>query len=139
MKKNVGCLISVFTIFILSCFSFKNPNDCSKIKTGRFYYYRKALLRSKVNIERTDTTQIETNPISGLVLRSRIAWKSSCSYDMFVNSLSQTRLNASDSLLSVTPVTIDIVYLSDDFYIYNAKMIISNKLYELKDTIFIVH
>ena len=128
MKINIYCLISVFTILILSGFSFKNSTDCSKIKTGRFYYYNKALSGSKVNIERFDTAQIETNSISGSVLRSRIVWKSSCSYDLFVNSLSQTKLNPNDSLLSITPVTIDITYVSDDFYIYNDKMIISSKL-----------
>ena len=137
MKIYDSWLISGLTFLTLIInVSFNVPPDCSKLKNGKFFYYLKPT-NSKIYVERIDSLQIETNSIHKVLSRSKIVWKKSCSYIMYVNALSKTKLNASDSLLSTMPVTVDIIDVNREFYIFSGKITISKKPYEFRDTIYI--
>lgn len=139
MKTKKYWLVLPAAFLILLNISFKDTPDCTKLKNGKFYYYNKlSKLKPKVIIERFDSLQIETNTENGRVLRNKIVWRNSCSFDMYINSLSKTKLNTSDSLFSTVPATVNIIYVTNDFYIYSAKMNILNKTIELSDTIYIM-
>ena len=136
MKRNKPYLIiSIFPLvfMLLVC---KNPTDCEKIKNGKFYYYAKKT-GEKINIERFDSVQLETEArTGGSPLKSKIAWKGDCKYDMFVNSLSETKLAGFDSIVALTPSHVEVIYIGNTFYVCIAKMEIFNKSMEFRDTVF---
>lgn len=69
--------------YLLIIFVFWNckaqENDCSKVRTGKFEY---VLENRPELITRTDSTQIEINPITKVEVYSSIEWKSKCEYVM---------------------------------------------------------
>lgn len=54
-----------------------SQNECSKFKTGEFIYVLKD--RPEI-IKRTDSYQIEVNPINDTEIHSSIQWISDCEY-----------------------------------------------------------
>jgi len=121
-------------MFFLS-FTYKRLSDCSKIKNGKFYYYSKKS-RDKVDIERFDSLQLETNIKTGLILKSKIFWKNDCRYDMYINALSNAKLDKLDSLIASIPASVEIINVQDSFYVCKTKMKIINKDIESTDTIY---
>jgi|GEM_PF-2128807 len=111
--------------------------DCSKVKTGSFFYYSKAT-GSKVLIERRDSIQIETNVNLNKVLRSKVVWKDNCSFDLFVNSLSEAKLDSLDSILAKNPARVQILSIEQKFYVSKSKIDIDayNFHLEVTDTMY---
>ena len=105
-------------LLVLSC---NSMDDCSKVRNGSFYYYSKAN-DAKVFIERRDTIQIETNSKLDKVLKSKIVWKDNCSFDLFVNSLCETKLETLDSILAVNPARVEILSITANYYICKSKI-----------------
>ena len=135
MKKyNFYFTIIVLSFFITS-FSSTKSNDCAEIKNGKFYYYSK-ISRDKVDVERFDSMQLETNTKNGHVLRSKIIWINECNYDMYINALSNSKLEKMDSLISVTPTSVEIISVNSTWYICHWKMKILSKEIEGSDTIY---
>lgn len=70
----------IYLILIISCFNCKGQEKkCSAFKTGKFKY----VLKNRPElIIRTDSTQVEINPITKVEAHSSIEWKSECEYVM---------------------------------------------------------
>jgi hypothetical protein len=119
-------------LFSINC---KQINDCSKAKNGKFFYYSK-FDRHKVFIERKDSLQTETDAQNNRVLKSKVIWEGDCKFLMFVNAFSETKLTQSDSLLSIKAIPIEIIKVTNDYYICTVKFSTAKKSYELTDTMY---
>ena len=135
MKKYNSYLLIAFFLFFITSFSLKNTNECDKVKNGKFYYYSK-ISRDKVDIERFDSIQLETNTNNGHLLRNKIIWKGDCKYDMFINALSNSKLKTTDSLIASTPATVEIKKIGTTYYICEWEMKILTKELVGTDTIY---
>lgn len=132
---NQGLLI-VTIIPILFLFYITDSPNCQKIRNGKFYYYTKKS-REKINIDRYDSLQLETNAETGRdSIKSKIIWIGSCKYEMFINALSDNTLSEVDSLIAATPSYGEIIFIGHRFYICFVKMDIFDKHLEFRDTIF---
>ncbi|KPM30799.1 Hypothetical protein I595_3296 [Croceitalea dokdonensis DOKDO 023] len=70
----------IYLILIITCFNCKaQEKKCLDYKTGNFNY---VLENRPELIIRTDSTQIEINPITKVEAYSSIEWKSDCEYVM---------------------------------------------------------
>jgi hypothetical protein len=112
-----------------------SPDKCSSVRVGKFYYISK-LLGQRIMIDRTDSTQIETTP-DGAMVKSKIIWTSNCSYDMYVNSLSENK-TFDDSVMSSIPLNVKIASIKKDYYVYKATMKRTGMSLELSDTVYYV-
>jgi hypothetical protein len=137
MIKKSKIIFGILLGISLITFSFtiKKNLDCSRVKEGSFYYYSK-LSRDKVDIERFQNLQLETNTKTGHVLKSKIVWKTDCSYSMYINALSGSKLSKIDSLISTIPASVDIIELVNKHYIAKTKLTIMSKVIESTDTIY---
>ncbi len=95
--------------------------------------------RERVNIERFDSLQLETDFKGGSPLRSKIVWTSDCKYDMYINAYSETRLPGDDLIFAVTPSKVEIVFINEAFYICDVKMEVFNEKFAMRDTIYFGH
>ena len=67
----------VFVFILLNCKA--QEKKCTDYRTGKFNY----ILKNRPElITRTDSTQIEINPITKVEVYSSIEWKSDCEYVM---------------------------------------------------------
>ena len=104
MGKYISNIVIIAFLFPILSFNLTTPPECTKVKNGTFYYYSK-ISRDKVDIERFDSIQLETNTKNGQVLKNKIIWKRDCNYDMYINALSNSKLEKTDSLIATTPVS----------------------------------
>jgi len=135
MKINKGHLIIAIFAFLLLSFTYDEKPNCAKLKNGKYYYYTKKT-REKTLVERTDSLQIETNEFGKDVMKNKIVWKGNCKYDMYLNALSDSTLDETDSIIAATPSHVEIIYIGETFYICTAKMNIFNKNLNFTDTIY---
>ncbi len=135
MGKYISNIVIIAFLFPILSFNLTTPPECTKVKNGTFYYYSK-ISRDKVDIERFDSIQLETNTKNGQVLKNKIIWKRDCNYDMYINALSNSKLEKTDSLIATTPAFVEIVYVGSAYYICQWKMKILTKEIEGKDTIY---
>lgn len=117
-------------------FNTRNVKDCAKIKNGKFYYYSKTS-RDKVNIERQGNVQLEEDTKTGQVLKNKLTWTGDCSYELYINALSEDKLNKIDSLISITPTLVEITDVNSDYYVCMWKLTVLNKDFQGIDTIYI--
>jgi len=73
--KTIFFLLTTFLFLSVSA----QEKNCLDYKTGEFVYAAK---NQPEKIVRTDSLQIETNPIDGIVIYSSIKWTSDCKYIM---------------------------------------------------------
>jgi hypothetical protein len=59
-------------IIVFTGFSKTSEQNCEMYKTGKFYIYNKTS-RQRINIERRDSLQIETNELTGDIIVSKLA------------------------------------------------------------------
>ena len=71
-KKLISILVLLITFS--NCIEKKS---CTDFKTGNFIYVSK---NQPEKITRTDSMQIETNPETGVIIKSLIEWTSECNY-----------------------------------------------------------
>lgn len=135
MGKYISNIAIIVFLFPILSFNLTTPLECSKVKNGTFYYYSK-ISRDKVEIERFDSVQLETNTKNGHVLKNKIIWKGDCNYDMYINALSNSKLEQMDSLIATTPASVEIVSVGSAYYVCQWKIKISTKEIEGTDTIY---
>ena len=136
-------LIKSFILFgiviVFSCFGKIAKQDCEMYKIGKFYIYNK-INKQKVNIERRDSLQIETNA-TGDITVLKVKWTSDCQYELLFNymtpkevskSVDKQRIFESDGQV---PLRIKILSGTDDYYIYEAT---KEGFRNLKDTVWLV-
>jgi hypothetical protein len=80
----IVCILSISTFY---CYG--QDKKCSDFKTGKFVYTKPEYKRYKMI--RTETTQIETDSITGLVLEGAINWKSECVYELTYTKISDKK------------------------------------------------
>lgn len=71
-------------------FNFGQDKTCQDFKIGNFEFANP--LYSDWKITRTDSTQIETNSKTGLVIQSDIKWSSACKYVLICKTISNPKL-----------------------------------------------
>ncbi len=142
MKQDKNQMSTSTRILFLPLFSIllmfscgQSEQNCLIVKTGRFFYYSK-MLNDKILVERNDSTQIEFRN-NKIVSKSRISWKSSCSYDMFVNSLNNN-LSEQDSIIASIPLHVEIIASTKDYYVCKSSMTRPDMKLEMKDTLYLL-
>jgi hypothetical protein len=118
-------------LILLCC---RNPSDCSSFKIGKFFTFS-PVTKNKIIIERNDTLQVETDSQTGVIIRSKIFWKTPCEYQITAISNNKTLQDGVDSFFSITPITVTIIDQGKDFYVFNAKVDTINKHVEYSDTV----
>jgi len=71
---------AICILIIQSACSPTSKNDCKKFHKGSFFSHYG--LGQYTIIERDDSTQIETNKITGGVMRAKIKWTNDCEYQL---------------------------------------------------------
>ena len=113
--------------------------DCEKYRTGKFYFYNKAN-RQKINIERKDSLQIETNE-SGDITVLKINWTGPCQYELLFNYMTPKDVSKSKDVQRVfdsngdSPFQIRILGGTESYYVYEASR---KGLKNLLDTVWLV-
>lgn len=108
--------------------------DCSELKNGHFHYFMK-LTKERVEIERRDSLQISIRA-DGQELRSKILWNDDCSYYVFMNAFSTTKLSFQDSIISTLPIKFKINAIEKDYYICTGTIESPGMQMEIRDTIY---
>jgi hypothetical protein len=134
--------ISLFGTVSIAVFLFDKPSmpECDKYRMGKFYIYNKQS-KQKVNIERRDSLQIETNA-NGDITVLKVRWMSDCQYELLFNymtpkevSKTAARQQIFEAEGAVIPLHIKILSGTDDYYVFEAT---KEGFRNLRDTVWIV-
>jgi len=123
------------TYFSVSLTACKDYSDCTKIRSGKFYYTTK-LKRNKVEVSRSDSVQIETDLVTGLVLRSKIHWENNCQYSLRIKILKEINPDSQNQKYIEVPITIKILTIEKEFYTSKAQSVVGDKKFEIIDTFY---
>lgn len=121
--KKIFFPIGLFLI-ILS-FHNKNEMDCDKYKFGKYYIYNK-LNGQKINIERRDSLQIETNSETGDITVLKVSWTNECEYELLFNYMTPKDVSKSKNVQRIietssnVPLRIKILSGNNSFYVFEA-------------------
>ena len=134
------CFLQGTIFVIIGVLVFDRPSqDCDKYKTGKFYIYNKTN-GQKINIERKDSLQIETNE-SGDITVLKVNWTGPCQYELLFNYMTPKEVSKSKDVQRVfdangdSPFQIKIIEGTDSYYVYEAAR---NGLKNLRDTVWLV-
>ncbi|HEY6506186.1 MAG TPA: hypothetical protein VIZ28_19555 [Chitinophagaceae bacterium] len=116
----------IFTLFVISCGTKKEPADCSRFKKGRF------LLKDKVNrinyiVDRDDSVQVELNENTDTIVVMGIKWVSECEYEL--RHRYRARYSANNMLsepiitdnIDTLPLQVKITGSGKNYYVFDAK------------------
>ena len=132
----------VFSILV-ALYGFNNTTiqDCGIYKIGKFYIYNK-INKQRINIERRDSLQIETNEVTGDITVLKVNWTSACEYDLFFNYMTPkevSKANAKQGIFeaegAVIPLRIKILSGTNDYYVFEAN---KHGFKNLRDTVWLV-
>jgi len=139
MRQEIfGSLSLLF--FVGLSFVGKPMNECNQYKFGKFYIYNK-VNKERVNIERKDSFQVETNAATGDVTIMKVYWKNDCEYELVFNYMTPKEISKAKRPIPVVeasadiPLRIKILSGTDDYYIYEAK---KQGFKPLRDTVWLV-
>ena len=137
-KRSFYVLTFCMTQIVL--FGLNEPQTCEKYRVGKFYIYNKSN-RQRINIERKDSLQIETNERTGNITILKLNWLSSCEYELYFNYATPKEVAKEEikpkivESLGVTPLTIKILSGTDDYYVFEAR---KEGFMNLRDTVWLV-
>ena len=112
---------------------------CEKYKTGKFYFYNKAN-KQRINIERKDSLQIETNE-SGDITVLKVNWTGACEYELFFNYVTPKEISKKADVQKIVesmgnkPLQIKILSGTDNYYLFEARQ---EGFMSLRDTVWLV-
>jgi hypothetical protein len=112
-------------IVIFSCFGKRVGSTCDAYRTGKFYIYNKTN-KQKINIERRDSLQIETNETTDDITVMKVKWTGSCEYELLFNYMTPKEVSKDKSVQRIfdvnrdTPLQIKILSGTDSYYIFEA-------------------
>ena len=112
---------------------------CEKYKTGKFYIYNKAN-KQRINIERKDSLQIETNE-SGDITVLKVNWVGACEYELFFNYMTPKEISKKADVQKIVesmgnkPLQIKILSGTDNYYLFEARQ---DGFMNLRDTVWLV-
>jgi len=127
-------------IIVFSGFSKTAEQNCEIYKTGKFYIYNKQN-KQKVNIERRDSLQIETNEQTGDITVLKVNWTSACEYDLFFNYMTPKEVSKRVDMqkivesMGTSPLQIKILSGTDSYYVFEAS---KQGFQGMRDTVWLV-
>ena len=127
-------------IIAFSAFNMISDQSCELYRTGKFYVYNKQS-KQKVEIERRDSLQIETNA-NGDITVLKVNWTSDCQYELLFNYMTPKEVSKTASKQrifeaegAVIPLRIKILSGTDDYYVFEAS---KDGFKNLTDTVWLV-
>lgn len=133
-------LLLFCTVATVSSFtSLTEVQSCDKYKTGKFYIYNKAN-KQRINIERRDSLQIETNE-NGDITVLKVKWTSACDYELLFNYMTPKEVSKDKNVQRIfdtnsdTPLQIKIIGGTDNYYFFEAR---KQGFQNLRDTVWLV-
>ena len=114
--------------------------DCGMYKLGKFYIYNK-ISRQRIDIERKDSLQIETNAETGDITVLKVTWTSGCEYELLFNYMTPkdvSKAKKSQTIVETSaniPLRIKILSGNDNYYVFEAN---KQGFKSLRDTIWLV-
>jgi len=127
-------------IVVFSCFSKSVGPNCDAYRTGKFYVYNKTN-KQKINIERRDSLQIETNETTDDITVMKVKWTGSCEYELLFNYMTPKEVSKDKSVQRIFDVNGDIPLKiknlsgTDSYYIFEA---VKKGFKNLRDTVWLV-
>ena len=124
---------------VLSFASITEVQTCDKYKTGKFYIYNKAN-KQRINIERRDSLQIETNE-NGDITVLKVKWTSACDYELLFNYMTPKEVSKDKNVQRIfdsnadIPLQIKILGGTDNYYFFEAR---KQGFQDLRDTVWLV-
>lgn len=133
--------ISLFGTATVALLLFDKPlmQDCDKYRVGRFYIYNKQN-KQRINIERRDSLQIETNE-NGDITVLKVKWTSACDYELLFNYMTPKEVSKDKNVQRIfdsngdMPLHIKILGGTDSYYVFEASR---KGLKNLRDTVWLV-
>jgi len=132
---SVGIVAIVFTSFSKTV-----KQNCDIYKTGKFYIYNKTN-KQRINIERRDSLQVETNELTGDITVSKVNWTGPCDYELFFNYMTPKEVSKDKNVQRIfdangdLPLQIKILSGTDSYYVFEAG---KRGLKNLRDTVWLV-
>ena len=130
--------IGIVVIAVTSFCKTAEPS-CEVYRTGKFYIYNK-VNRQRINIERRDSLQIETNE-NGDITVLKVNWIGPCEYRLFFNYMTPKDISKSKNVQRVIetsvdiPLQIKILFGTDNYYVFEAS---KQGFQNLRDTVWLV-
>ena len=133
----------LFSVIIIEFTSFNKTAEksCDAYRTGKFYVYNKTN-KQKINIERRDSLQIETNETNGDITVMKVKWTGSCEYELLFNYMTPKEVSKDKSVQRIfdvngdIPLQIKILSGTDRYYIFEAG---KKGFKNLRDTVWLVN
>jgi hypothetical protein len=139
MQLSQSLLLFGTIIIVVSGFSKTAHQNCDRYKIGKFYIYNKAN-KQRINIERRDSLQIETNE-NGDITILKVNWTGPCQYELFFNYMTPKEVSKDTTVQRIfdingdTPFQIKILSGTDSYYIFEAS---KKGLKNLRDTVWLL-
>ena len=124
---------------VLSFTKITEVQTCDKYKTGKFYIFNKGN-KQRINIERRDSLQIETNE-DGDITVLKVKWTSACDYELLFNYMTPKEVSIDKNVQRIfdsngdVPLRIKILGGTDSYYVFEAG---KQGLKNLRDTVWLV-
>jgi len=126
-------------IVVFSCFGKRAEPNCDMYRTGKFYIFNK-VNKQRINIERRDSLQIETNE-NGDITVLKVKWTSACDYELLFNYITPKEVSKDKNVQRIfdanvdVPLQIKILGGTDSYYVFEAGR---KGLKNLRDTVWLV-
>ena len=140
MLLSKSLLLFSTIIIVFSGFSKLAKQNCDRYRTGNFYIYNR-FNKQKINIERKDSLQIETNE-NGDITVLKVNWTGACEYELLFNYMTPKEVSKTTAKQqvfeaegAVIPFHIKILSGTDDYYIFEAR---KQGFKNLRDTVWLV-
>ena len=132
--------ISIGIFIVLTSFGKTIEQNCDMYRTGKFYIYNKAN-KQRINIERRDSLQIETNATTDDITVMKVKWTGPCEYELLFNYMTPKEVSKDKNVQRIfdanvdAPLQIKILGGTDSYYVFEAG---KKGLKNLRDTVWLV-
>ena len=139
MQLSESLLLFGAIIIVFSGFNKTDQQNCDMYRTGKFYIHNKAN-KQRINIERGDSLQIETNE-NGDITVLKVNWTGPCEYDLLFNYMTPKEVSKDKNVQRIfdanadMPLQIKILSGTDSYYVFEAG---KRDLKNLRDTVWLV-
>jgi hypothetical protein len=135
-KKLISVSILCFSIFPLLSFSQTKTLTCGDIKNGIFIFYS-SVDGSLSTYTRNGEVQKEVNPRTHQTVLWDVEWLSDCSYSLKYNSGYDDLPKKQMDILNKHKVVVEILSVTDNYYVYKSSMDKATNPTLLTDTLWI--
>jgi len=140
MQLLKSVLLAGATIIVFSFYMKTTDQSCDMFRTGKFYIINK-INKQRINIERKDSLQVETNAETGDITVMKVKWSSSCEYELLFNYMTPKDVSKSKDIQRVVetsvniPLRVKILSGTDTYYVFEAR---KEGFQNLRDTVWLV-